>query len=386
MKVPANPKIYHITHIDNLESIIADGYLLSDTEMRGQRKPLSIEVGNQRIKERRKTLRLKSHPELKVADCVPFYFGPRSVMLHAIHSKTDSPYRGGQEDIIHLEADFLKVTAVANGNSIPWAFTISNAGAYVFRDFHNLQNLDEIKWEAVAADLNSKYDDQTKHYKQAEFLVKSKFPWRLVNWIGVYSRSVANKVNQIIQSTNQRPSVEIRPDWYHHDRHHDSVILYQSNSYQDSPGYQYDTIHIDLKTNDIFEEDVEAIVNPVNCVDVTGRGLARLFKDQFPANFDAYVAACERKEVRLGRMFVFPTDKMTNPRWAINFPTKQHLRSKARIEDIKVGLDALVDEIKRHRITSIAIPPIGTDLDGIAWDDGIGVLRENLGMYKTFKL
>ena len=32
-RVPANPMIYHIVHIDRLPSIIADGHLWCDTEM-----------------------------------------------------------------------------------------------------------------------------------------------------------------------------------------------------------------------------------------------------------------------------------------------------------------------------------------------------------------
>lgn len=49
------------------------------------------------IKERRRQLRLTSHRDLRVGECVPFYFCPRSVMLyvirHANHPKLT--YRGG---------------------------------------------------------------------------------------------------------------------------------------------------------------------------------------------------------------------------------------------------------------------------------------------------
>ena len=36
MKIPANPKIYHIVHVDNLASIVATGGLLSDAMMAGR--------------------------------------------------------------------------------------------------------------------------------------------------------------------------------------------------------------------------------------------------------------------------------------------------------------------------------------------------------------
>ena len=127
---------------------------------------------------------------------------------------------------------------------------------------------------------------------------------------------------------------------------------------------------IEHKTGDIFQEDVEALVNSVNCVGVMGRGIALQFKKAFPLNFKAYADACRRGEIRPGRMFVFDTEQMIGgPRYIINFPTKRHWRGKSRIEDIDAGLDALVREIQERNIRSIAIPPLGTNLGGLRWDD-----------------
>ena len=62
----------------------------------------------------------------------------------------------------------------------------------------------------------------------------------------------------------------------------------------------------------ILTADAEALVNTVNCVGVMGKGIALQFKKAFPENFKAYEAACRRKEVRPGRMFVFETGQMIN--------------------------------------------------------------------------
>lgn len=124
---------------------------------------------------------------------------------------------------------------------------------------------------------------------------------------------------------------------------------------------------IKLKKGDIFQEDVEALVNSVNCVGVMGRGIALQFKNLFPENFKAYKKACDRKEVKPGRMFVYESVKMMNPRYIINFPTKRHWRGKSRIEDIDAGLKDLVRVIEELDIGSIAIPPLGTNLGGLSW-------------------
>lgn len=124
---------------------------------------------------------------------------------------------------------------------------------------------------------------------------------------------------------------------------------------------------IQYKSGNILQEDVEALVNTVNCVGVMGRGIALQFKNVFPENFKAYALACKHKEVQPGRMFLFETGQLTNPRYIINFPTKQHWRDKSQLADIQSGLIALVAMIHEYGIRSIAIPPLGSGLGGLNW-------------------
>ena len=131
---------------------------------------------------------------------------------------------------------------------------------------------------------------------------------------------------------------------------------------------------IRFKTGDILAEDAEALVNTVNCVGVMGRGIALQFKKAFPENFRAYADACGRGEVRPGRMFVFETGGLTNPRYIVNFPTKRHWCGNSRIEDIEAGLADLTRLIRERGICSIAIPPLGSGLGGLEW----GAVRQRI--------
>jgi O-acetyl-ADP-ribose deacetylase (regulator of RNase III) len=124
---------------------------------------------------------------------------------------------------------------------------------------------------------------------------------------------------------------------------------------------------IEFQRGDILQADAEALVNTVNCVGIMGRGIALQFRKEFPENFEAYKAVCDREELHPGMMLVFNLNQLQNPRYIINFPTKRHWRGKSRIEDIQVGLQALVEEVHRRGIASVALPPLGCGLGGLDW-------------------
>lgn len=139
-------------------------------------------------------------------------------------------------------------------------------------------------------------------------------------------------------------------------------------------------------TGNILDADTEALVNPVNCVGVMGRGLALQFKKAFPENFEAYSAACAHRAVQPGRMFIFETATLTKPRYIINFPTKRHWQDKSRIEDIETGLEALAYEIIARRIRSIAIPPLGAGLGRLSWVDVRQRIEDTLSALEDVKI
>jgi len=124
---------------------------------------------------------------------------------------------------------------------------------------------------------------------------------------------------------------------------------------------------IELKKGNILKQEAEALINTVNCVGVMGRGIALQFREAFPENYKRYKEACNKKEVKPGRMFVFDTNMMIGPRTIINFPTKRHWREKSRIEDIEAGLRDLVNVLHARNLHSIAIPPLGCGLGGLDW-------------------
>lgn len=211
---PGQPKIYHIVHVDRLASVVGDGHLWCDAEI-VRRGTGGTTIGMSRIKERRLSLPVPCHPGDRLGDYVPFYFCPRSVMLYLIHKANhmDLAYRGGQEPIVHLEADLHAAVAWANAEGRRWAFSRSNAAAYYTQFRSSLEHLDEVDWAAVAAtDFRS---DQVQEGKQAEFLMHHSFPWSLVERVGVFSPAVAEQALSATGGAAHQPTVEVRRDWYY---------------------------------------------------------------------------------------------------------------------------------------------------------------------------
>jgi O-acetyl-ADP-ribose deacetylase (regulator of RNase III)/uncharacterized protein YwgA len=135
---------------------------------------------------------------------------------------------------------------------------------------------------------------------------------------------------------------------------------------------------IKFTSGNILKDSSDAIVNTVNCVGVMGKGLALQFKKAFPDNFRLYKSACDRKEIKIGEVFITESGDMLNKKIIVNFPTKNHWRGKSKYEYIESGLDDLVTKIKEYGIKSIAIPPLGAGLGGLDWGEVKSMIIDKL--------
>jgi hypothetical protein len=212
--VHENPKIYHITHITNLEGILKDEVIWSDAK----RLELGMEceiVGMPEIKKRRlEELEVKCHSGTMVGEYAAFYFCPRSIMLYILYrgNHPDLSYRGGQDPILHLQADLKVAIEWAKNNGIRWAFSDRNAGERIANFYNDPDDLDKINWPAVETiDFR---DMLVKEGKQAEFLMYESFPWELVEKIGVCNRRIRNQVIEKL-GNKASPEVSIERDWYY---------------------------------------------------------------------------------------------------------------------------------------------------------------------------
>jgi O-acetyl-ADP-ribose deacetylase (regulator of RNase III) len=126
---------------------------------------------------------------------------------------------------------------------------------------------------------------------------------------------------------------------------------------------------INFLQGNLLDAPAEAIVNTVNTVGVMGKGIALMFKEAFPDNFERYDLACKQKRVQIGHMFATENLSFEGPRWIINFPTKKHWRHPSKLEWIEQGLGDLKAFVQKHSIKSVALPPLGCGNGGLEWQE-----------------
>lgn len=119
-----------------------------------------------------------------------------------------------------------------------------------------------------------------------------------------------------------------------------------------------------VRIGNLFSSRAHTLVNTVNCVGVMGKGVALEFKKRWPAMFEDYKRRCERKVVHLGEPYLYPDASGVS---IVNFPTKGHWRSPARLADIERGLDYFAVHAAEWGIASVALPPLGCGNGGLEW-------------------
>jgi hypothetical protein len=208
--------IYHFTHVDNLASIRAAGFLSCDTVAR--EGMTTTEVGATDIKESRRKRTIPIAPGGHVGEYVPFYFGTRSPMMYRIacdhRDSIPDRYDGGDTPLVYL---LTTVGAVVDAN-LTWVATDGNAATATTEFTTDLNDMARmIDWPLMTAERwnNTPQDPDRQRRRQAELLVHGKLPLTLVRWVGVRSDGLASQVGNLLADHALSHRIIVRPDWYY---------------------------------------------------------------------------------------------------------------------------------------------------------------------------
>jgi ssDNA thymidine ADP-ribosyltransferase, DarT len=116
-------------------------------------------------------------------------------MLFAISRGNVEGYTAGQQPVIYL----CSSTEAVDAAKLRWVFTEGHADMDYTDFFDDFKDLEKIDWKLMTAKYWNAIpeDPDRSRRRQAEFLVKTFFPWKLVRQIAVYNNATAKTVNDI---------------------------------------------------------------------------------------------------------------------------------------------------------------------------------------------
>lgn len=142
---------------------------------------------------------------------------------------------------------------------------------------------------------------------------------------------------------------------------------------------------IEYKSGSIFDSTAQVLVNPVNCMGVSGAGLAKEFKSRFRAANVVYEKTCKEGKLELfchHILIVAPlgADESLNRRKPAiaYFPTKHYYWDSSRAAVIDKNLRVLAMDLEDLKYTSVAIPALGCGLGNLRWDKDVQPLIEDI--------
>jgi|GEM_PF-892746 len=202
---------YHITHVENLASIVACGQIECDNDCaEAARNPIGI--AHTDLKEQRARTSVTVAAGGTLADYVPFYFAPRSPMLISIHRGYVEQYDGGQDAIVHLVCSVQGLAKLGR-------FAVINRHPItaLAEQFDDLAALADLDWTIMRAKYWSDTDEDgdRKFRRQAEFLVHRSVPIEAIKLVGAATDAVAHRAATLLEGMPDPPPVIVRRDWYY---------------------------------------------------------------------------------------------------------------------------------------------------------------------------
>ncbi len=205
---PEKALIWRIVHRNNLAWILDNGLHSASA---GVLSPNYVNIGNAELIDKRRHRVVPIAPGGTLADYVPFYFTPFSVMMKNIHSGWGVQQRRNEEIVI-LVSSLLHI----QGLGLPFVFTNAHAYPDWTNYYSDLAQLNEIDWGLLQRrDFKRDADDPRKMERyQAEALIHQYLPVQGILGIVCYTEALKQGIEQEIQARNLTLPVYARTGWY----------------------------------------------------------------------------------------------------------------------------------------------------------------------------
>ncbi len=115
----------------------------------------------------------------------------------------------------------------------------------------------------------------------------------------------------------------------------------------------------------VFDSPAQTLVNTVNTVGVMGKGIAKTFRERYPAMYSEYRKLCDNGELAIGNLHLWKGID----HWVLNFPTKTTWRLPSKLDYIEKGLETFVNNYEGMGIISASFPPLGCGNGNLDWNE-----------------
>ncbi len=206
---PESARIFRITHIDNVPWILDHGLhcktsLVQDLNF--------VSIGMKDLIEKRTSRQVPIGPGGTLADYVPFYFTPFSIMMYNIKTGYNDVTQRRNGEIAILVSSIYKLEE----GGTRYVYTNGHAFLQETEYYDDLDNLNQIDWELLRQrNFNKDPEDPGKGARyQAEALVHLRVPVGALLGIACHDVIANKRIESELQSRDLSIPVRTMPQWY----------------------------------------------------------------------------------------------------------------------------------------------------------------------------
>lgn len=194
---PGTRRIFHLTHLKNLEGILTKQQILSDA---AGASPV-VDISSADNRELRREVSAGSSP---VAAYVPFFLAADAILWEGMRGEVED-YRLAEGAHSIPASEFVILVGSVRGAGVDSILTDGDA-ADPATEFSSP--------DMLGGRMPRRFFEEEDSVRSAEFLVPHSFPFSSVTLVGVANDKVRTKVKELIAAHGFAQKVSVYPPWF----------------------------------------------------------------------------------------------------------------------------------------------------------------------------
>ncbi|QDU72997.1 type II toxin-antitoxin system toxin DNA ADP-ribosyl transferase DarT [Mucisphaera calidilacus] len=202
-------RIFRITHVNNVPWLLDNGLHC----MNSPKQDLNfVPIGSQELILKRSSHTVEAEPRGTLADYIPFYFTPYSVMMYNIKTGYHGVIQRPNHEIVILTSSVHRLAEL----KIPFVFYDGHAYMQESTCYNSVDDLDKIDWPLLQAKDFRRDPERPEKFNryQAEALAYRHVPIDALLGIACYNESTTEQIANDTANASLNLAVKTLPSWY----------------------------------------------------------------------------------------------------------------------------------------------------------------------------